>query len=84
MRKACFSGTDADACRWGRLPRLGVVASFAVCKLRRLDGRGTTVVPRQGLRPENFEWGLGTGKRKGQSRVTWTLEARFGNRLKKG
>lgn len=41
-------------------------------------------MPRKGLRPENFEWGLGTGKRKGQSRVTWTLEARVGNRLQKG
>lgn len=58
----------------------GVVVSFAVCKLQRLDGRGTIVVPRKGLRPENFEWGLGTGKRKGQSRVTWTGEASVGIR----
>lgn len=61
-----------------------MVVSFAVCKLRFSDGRGTTVLPRKELRPENFEWDLGTGKRKGQSPVTWTLEVRVGNRLKKG
>lgn len=62
MRKAWFSGTDADACRWGRLPRRGVVVIFAVCKLRRLEGRGTTVVPRKGLRTLSGVWGQENGR----------------------
>lgn len=41
MRKAWLSGSGADACCWGRLPRRGMGVSLAVRGLRRLEGRGT-------------------------------------------
>lgn len=40
----------------------GMGVSLAICRLRRLEGQGTTVVARKALRLENFEWGVGNQK----------------------
>lgn len=43
---------------------------MAICRLRRLEGQGTTVVGRKALRLENFEWGVGDQK-EGRARAGW-------------